>query len=236
MKKHLLTILLSLPLFLAAQSLEIVYADSLVKGNASTSGDIYGYIHIKNTAKVDQNVLVKRIDGLGYTNLTDSNAICWDQCFNPDVSVAPHSIKIKAEQTNTSDFVGHVYPDKDGMPATGSVTYVFYVEFNETDSVAFTMNFEVTQDFDLEENQAANKLSVFPNPVVGKANVSYSLSSDDNNYFELYTLVGTKVLERKIEEREGEFEFDASGFDSGVYFYTLKSDGKIIETRKMVIK
>lgn len=204
-------------------------------GHATHDNDIEGHVAIKNTTKADLNVLVKRID-VGYTALTDSNAICWGACFNPDVSVALFSIKIPGETTNDKDFVAHVYPDQDGMPSSGSITYVFYVEFNETDSIVYTMNFEVTQDFDLDENQNLNTLSVFPNPAIGKTQVSYKLNNQDENYFELYSLLGTKVFERQLNGREGEFEFNVSEFSQGVYYYALKSKGEVVETKKMVIK
>ena len=162
MKKALLLIF-AYTLFngLHAQSLQVTQADSTVYGNATTSTDIYGYVTVKNISNLDANYLVKRIDA-NYNALTDSNAICWQTCFNPNVSVALFSLHIPAGQEN-NQFVGHVYPDGDGVPRSGSITYVFYQEFDEADSITFTMNYEVTANFSTRENKLP-ELKVFPNP------------------------------------------------------------------------
>lgn len=236
MKKFLLTLILLSPfVFKAQSSLEIVYADTLVEGNVNSATDIAGHIWIRNTAKVGQNVLVRRVDS-NYTDLTDSNAICWGTCFSPDESVALFSIPIGGEDTNKIDFISHVYPDEASNIGCGPITYIFYIEFDPTDNVRFTMNYCLTADFDLDEDKIVNKLSVFPNPAIGTTKVSYTLDSKGENFFELYNLLGKKVYEHGIEGSNGEFEFNAKDFSSGVYYYAFKSNGEVLETKKMVIQ
>lgn len=234
MKRILLSLILSLPLISMGQSLTITYGDSSVFGHVN-SHDVEAHIHVQNLTGSDQDVMVKRIDG-NYNNITDSNAICWGVCFAPDVSVSPFPISIDANKKDSTNFVAHLYPDGDRLTGCGDITYVFFIDGNPSDSVAFTINYCLTADFSIEEDQISHDLSVFPNPAVGKTTVSYKLSSNENNFFELYNLLGTTIYSQKLTEREGQFELNVSEYSKGIYFYALKSQGTIVENKKMVIK
>ncbi len=234
MYRYLLAVILILPTFSWGQSLEIVWGDANVVGNVN-SPDIEGHVYVRNTTKNDLDVKVKRIDG-NYNFVTDNNAICWGVCFQETISESPFPIEIEGETTDSTNFVAHVYPDGDKRLGCGPITYVFFVDGNPTDSVAFTMNFCLSNAISLEENKLPGTLTVFPNPVLGRAKVSYNLDNSGDNYFELYNLLGSKVRQETLRGLEGEFEFDASELPSGVYYYALKSEGKIVETKKMVIK
>lgn len=233
MKKALLLIF-ACTLFngLHAQSLQVTQADSTVYGNATTSPDIYGYVTVKNISNVDANYLVKRIDA-NYNALTDSNAICWQTCFNPNVSVALFSLHIPAGQEN-NQFVGHVYPDGDGVPRSGAITYVFYQEFDEADSITFTMNYEVTANFSTRENKLP-ELKVFPNPAKDILHIELSRTGGQASEFELFDMVGHKLYTKSLSANAN-FDVDLKKLAKGVYFYTLKQNGKALITKKLVVK
>lgn len=216
----------------SAQSLQIVQADTNVYGNASNTVDMFGYVKVKNISNIDGNYLVKRIDK-NYNALTDSNAICWQTCFNPSVSVALFSLKIKSGQEN-NEFVGHVYPDGDGVPRSGSITYVFYKEFDETDSISFTMNFTVTTNFSTVEKKLP-ELKVYPNPASDVLHVELSRTNGKASEFELFDMVGHKVFS-KTTFSNSNFDVDLKNLAKGVYFYTLKQEGNALITKKLVVK
>tara|TARA_R110002072_G_scaffold9144_20_gene44980 strand:- start:1569 stop:2273 length:705 start_codon:yes stop_codon:yes gene_type:complete len=234
MKKIILSLILIAPCFGLAQSLTITKADTNVIANVNST-DIEGHIQIKNTTSSDLDVMVRRIDG-NYNNITDNNAICWGLCFQESVSQSPYPITIPANTTDTSNFVGHVYPDGDKLIGCGPITYVFWVDGSPSDSVIFTINYCLTADFDIDENRIEKSLSVYPNPAIGKTTVSYTLDQSQNNVFELYNLLGSKVFVQNIEGAKGEFELNVSQYSKGVYYYALKTDGVLVETKKMVIK
>jgi hypothetical protein len=217
---------------LSAQTLQITQADSTVYGNATSSPDIYGYITVKNISNIDANYLVKRIDK-NYNALTDSNAICWQTCFNPDVSVALFPLYIPAGQEN-NQFVGHVYPDGDGVPRSGAITYVFYKQFDESDSISFTMNYEVTANFSTVENKLP-ELKVYPNPAKDILHIELSRTRGQASEFELFDMVGHKLYSKKVTANAN-FDVDLKKLAKGVYFYTLKQNGKALITKKLVVK
>lgn len=235
MKKYLLLFLVSS--FLAnAQSLQIASADTVVYGNANQAYDIESHINITNVSGSPVSVKVKRIDK-NYNALTDSNAICWQTCFAPHISVSPNSLTIAPNQTtDESGFIGHVYADGDGASLSGDITYVFYNELDTDDSVAHTVTYTTTQDFSAEE-QSPLSFKVYPNPASsGHITVNYSFTTSGEASMELINMVGTRVYERQLNDAQGEFRLDISKLSRGVYFYILRSNGETVITKKLIVE
>ena len=47
--------------------------------------------------------------------------------------------------------------------------------------------------------------------------------------------VKTILNEKRAPALEDYVDFDATGFSSGVYFYTMQADGEFIESKKMIL-
>ncbi|MDZ7848820.1 MAG: T9SS type A sorting domain-containing protein [Owenweeksia sp.] len=241
MKKGILLSIFSIfSLATVAQSLAIVEAssDTLSVGNATTSRDLESYVAVENVGSQAIQVLVKRINK-NYTPLTDSNAICWQICFAPDVSQAPHSTAITlspGQVSAKSDFVGHVYPDRDGTPYTGDITYVFFDLNNPSDSVAHTVSYEVNNTFAVAEIDVSRLVNVYPNPAQDNVTIDYDLQSLNQASFELINVVGNKVYQKELNAGSGELKLSIDRLPRGVYFYLLRNEGETLLTRKLVIE
>ena len=238
--KVLVLLCLIMSFGIQAQSLEIVdkKTDTLAVGNAFTTSDISSYISITNTSSTAIDVLVKRIDQ-NWSSFLDSNAICWQICFNSDVSVSPPTFALTVNPGDTvgkEGFVGHVYPDKDGMPHSGEITYVFFDMNNPSDSVAHTVRYEVTTTFDVPELMQRERLSVFPNPARDNITLEYDLTGLGSASFELVNVVGNVVYHRDLPSADGSINLNISKLNRGVYFYVLRSGSDSIITRKLVIQ
>lgn len=225
--------------FLSAQSLQVTHLDSVVMGNAHHAGDIEGISVVKNISSDTLEVRFRRIDG-NYNALTDSNAICWGLCFTTNISVSPLSFTKSMAPGARDTAITHVYPDKDGVGRTGSITYVYFVENSPTDSVAYSVRYEVTPDLSTRElmPERRTSLEVFPNPATqGNAQLDYELANTTTAAtFEMLNLVGEVVLRRSLEAKEGQLRLDLRGLAPGVYYYTLKQEGKSLSTKKLVIR
>lgn len=241
MKQRVLVLLLAIGVYgLNGQSLQIVEkdTDTLAVGNAYTTADISSYINITNTSANPIDVLVKRIDK-NWSNFLDSNAICWEICFETHVSVSPpiYALTINpGDTTGKNDFVGHVYPDKDGIPAIGDITYVFFDMNNPNDSAAHTVTYEVTATFDVPELNQRERLSVYPNPASERITLDYDLIGVSSASFELVNVVGNKVYQRKLPSQIGTVELNLSKLSRGVYFYVLRSGQESLVTKKLVVQ
>lgn len=239
MKKALLFLTLAFGATnLFGQSLEIVSKDSLIIGNPTTDHDIEAHAVVKNVSGATVGVMVKRLDSLGYNNLTDNNAICWGTlCAAPFVSEHPDTFFIASGAVNDTGFVAHVYPDQDGVPYSGSITYRFYNYLDESDYVDCEITFQVGNPVSIREvGSSAVKFEAYPNPVTGdELKVSFK-NVAENSKVELHNLLGQVVYVHQLNGSEGVVSFDVSSFKSGVYFYTLKSGAEKISTKKLIIK
>jgi hypothetical protein len=235
----LISALLSTAL-LQAQSLQMVSAKSANQafGNAFTTTDIKADGVVKNVSNAPVTILVKRIDA-NYTSLTDSNAICWGLCFTPDVSVSPPQFARTlqpGEESEPGDFSAHVYPDLNGQPESGSITYVFFNMNDETDSVAHTVAFETTVDFSVSELKEDLNLNVYPNPANGWFKINYDLGNRSAATFELVNMVGKTVYKSSLDKFSNQKEVNVAQLGAGVYVYRVKAKGETLLTRKLILK
>ncbi len=96
---------------------------------------------------------------------------------------------------------------------------------------------EVPISFSLYQN--------YPNPFNPVTKIRFDLaengkwkSENGNVTLKIYDILGKEVatlVNEKLQPGTYEATWDASGFGSGVYFYTLATDGEILNTRKMFL-
>ena len=88
----------------------------------------------------------------------------------------------------------------------------------------------IPSDFMLEQN--------YPNPFNPVTNIRFGIPTSGYVSLNVYDLSG-KLAATLVNEKKSsgsyEIKFDASGFSSGVYFYSLEVDGNIVDTRKMIL-
>jgi len=91
-------------------------------------------------------------------------------------------------------------------------------------------NFEVPPiTFELSQN--------FPNPFNPVTTITYGIPAAGNYSITIYDVNGRVIQNVKLNHpTEGyyNFEFDGSGFSSGIYFYKLQSQTGLEQFRKMV--
>ncbi|RLD57025.1 MAG: hypothetical protein DRJ05_10365 [Bacteroidetes bacterium] len=76
---------------------------------------------------------------------------------------------------------------------------------------------------------------VFPNPASGIVNISLSGDTFEiNTTFELRNIQGLIVKETLFSTKEG--QVDVSELSQGIYFYTIKSENKIMQSGKLVVQ
>ncbi len=79
----------------------------------------------------------------------------------------------------------------------------------------------------------------YPNPFNPKTNIKYQIVNN-NSYIKLfvYDIQGKQIAELVNQDQDAgtyEADWNASGYPSGVYFYSLLIEGLTVETRKMVL-
>jgi len=84
--------------------------------------------------------------------------------------------------------------------------------------------------FSLEQN--------YPNPFNPSTKIQYNLPENSFVSLKVYNIIGKEVanlVNGVVAAGTHEVLFDASGLNSGVYFYTIRTGNNFVQTRKMIL-
>jgi hypothetical protein len=76
----------------------------------------------------------------------------------------------------------------------------------------------------------------FPNPFNPRTMIKFSIEEGEQGTLSIYNVKGQIILHEEFETGEYNFEWNADGLSSGVYFYTLKTNSNNIIRKMMLIK
>ena len=77
----------------------------------------------------------------------------------------------------------------------------------------------------------------YPNPFNPSTVIKFAIPNDSNVNLSIYSMLGelvTTLVNGQLKAGNYEYEFDASGYSSGVYLFIIKA-GDFIQTKKMVL-
>ncbi len=128
--------------------------------------------------------------------------------------------------------------DDNNVVGTSFVRYTLFDVNNISDSVSFTINYEVNS-VGLKQNEMF-KYSMnpcMPNPAKQYTNISYEIKNNEGiAKLILFDLLGNNVRETRLTETIGIQKIDLTGLNDGIYFYTLQINGKNMVSRKLIIE
>jgi hypothetical protein len=205
-----------------------------ITATSPTTDVIAGHIWIKNTTSTTMNnVYVRRI--INFEVPGTMNSFCFGvNCYGPSTSVSTIPTVLTAGVIDKS-FYGDYYPD--GHGGTTSITY----EFFDNTTFSAPVKAKATIDYRLsfvgiEDNKLVFK-GPFPNPSNQQTNFEYNIpAGNDNAQIIIRNTLGVEMANYPIENQSGKKTIDVSNFASGIYFYTFIVDGKIVQSKKMIIK
>lgn len=213
----------------------------------SQDSTLEGDVTVINGGTSTISVKVKRVP---QTLVSGSiNYFCWAQCYGPSTNVSPTALTLAPGDTLTNF---HGYYAAEGNPGTSSIMYVFYDINNTSDSAYVTINFQTsaTPEAAVERYIVLNfgttgvsdlsgnlpYLSLISNPVQEHALFKYNLEgSVGTSKISIYNVLGEKINDLKLENIKGIKSYSTSSLSSGVYFYSLITDNKVISSKKFVV-
>lgn len=191
-------------------------------------------VHVLNTGNTVKRGMATRT--VNYSTLGGGfNYFCWTICYGPSVDTSLTADNLQPNQPYTN-FHGYVNSMNTGGEV--SITYKFYDSLNVSDNVNVTVVYHLGA-VGIADAVATgeNKLSpAAPNPANGFTNLSYSLKSNvQSGRIVVYNMLGGLVKEIKLDDKQGTVKLNLANMNSGVYFYSLIADEKVINTRKLVV-
>lgn len=183
-----------------------------------------------NSEDVDNIYLTKQViaEVPGSINLFCIGGACYDS----QSSSTP--LVLQPGESSTGERF-HLLYNPMGTEGITTVKYIFYTS-RYSDSV--TVNY-IYGNVGVEDTELlVNSLSAYPNPATSSVTVAYDLSGFRTGSARLIitNLVGSKVAVRPINGTSGKVSIDISDLDSGIYFYSIEADGKIVSTKKLIVK
>jgi hypothetical protein len=126
------------------------------------------------------------------------------------------------------DELNNVYVLGTSQSSTQVSDYVI-VKYNQLNGIEPISN-EIPKNFQLEQN--------YPNPFNPSTRIRFSVPQRCVVQLRIYDILGRLkdlFVNEYVNLSEYELTVDAAKYSSGTYFYQLIADGKIIETKKMIV-
>ena len=231
-----------------AQDVELHYEGAPV-GNTlafdlpSSSNDAYFHdtMYLVNNTGADILVTYQRLrreHKYGwYEQLCDDN-ICYtlvgDNVTGEDDWIKPVNPVLTITAGDSSVFWPKVYPKN----IDGCSIYTYIIKtggFNSySDSVQVTYTIGGINCFlGEEEIEAPIDYSVYPNPANDILNIEIANAANNTSIL-VFDIVGKKVAEMDLVD--GKNKLNIENLNAGVYFYSVKRNGIIIETKKLIVR
>ncbi len=210
-----------------SQTLAPVHPDLNYSGPDNISHSIeFG---IQNTGSTTLAVLVKRVS----QTMTPGHEtyFCWFECYDPSVYLSPVPITLAPGET-TDNFHGWVTPAS--ISGQDVVTYAFYDEGGNSDTLLLTLNYDFIHDGISEFSRSKNSLNIFINENK-TATINYVFESTVNSKIQISNMLGKVVKEVMINNKSSNLRLPLGELTSGVYFCNLVTDGKFVAAKKFFI-
>lgn len=204
-----------------------------VWGDSSIYTIMESHISVTNNSASNMDIKVKKTEVS--VVLGSENSFCWGQCFIPEVFVSTDPLTINAGATNTSGFLGEYKPK--GILGASTIRYTFFDSNNVNDSVAVYVVYGATPASIATKPASIEFSNAFPNPATTTVSFNYDLQSVQGfGELVITDILGGEIFTSPLSNDRGKLSVDISGFTGGVYFYSLRIDGKSQFTRKLIVR
>ena len=215
----------------------ILANNTIIQAGTPDSVELITYLNVKNTGSSTMNVLCKKVQ----LNMIDSTEItmCWaGSCYPATTFVSPNAQAIEAGQTNT-EFIAHYTQIAYSHFKSGEsvVRWVFFNRSNVNDSVSVTIKY-TTFPLGIEEANTREAMisNAYPNPANATASFNYAIPAGSQGTIVIRNLIGSTVQTVQVPSVAGKMTVNTTILSDGIYFYSLMLDGKISQTKKLVVK
>ena len=222
-------------LALNAQSIRILNGTTpLNNGDTVTvlvdgvDGELNTYLGYQNMTDDDLSFRVRK-DELVINSETTDIVFCLGQCYTGTLSSV---LTIDAGETVPATDENAFHATYAGTGDAALIRFTFFLTNNENDSTSFYIAYVKGTGF--SQNDMVKALSAYPNPATRIVNIEYAAPSTDA-YLVIKNLTGREVFRTAVSQA-GRKQVDISQFNPGVYFYGVESKGKMLCTKKLLVK
>lgn len=212
-----------------SQVISIPEGEFFVSGPASTVR-LEARLQIQNSANTGTSIKVycdksQMVPG-------HQMSYCWALCYDSTVCIAPDALIVPGRGIDSISFHSYLYPNT--IVGTSTITYTFYDENNQTDTINATIVFDALSN-GIDEVKRGHLSAAYPNPASSITTLNYTLSSLSNGHIYFYNLLGVMVKDIKLTSNSSLVALSVSDLNEGIYMYTLVNEGKIVSANRLIV-
>lgn len=217
-----------------AQSIKLFYGETPmnnndtvfvpVDGHSDQTDAFFGYQNLTGSAlefRVKKEVIFHGDEA--------DFSFCIGECYTGNLSMV---LNLAAnEAVSSTDGMGlHTIYMGPAEPAL--VKYTFFRTDNESDAVSFYIGYSTGTS--VRESDVMKVLRAYPNPAVSSVNIDF-VAPEHNAFLVIKNLTGKEVY-RTAVSNVGRKQISVSSFSPGVYLYGIEADGRMMCTKKLLVK
>lgn len=235
MMKRIFTLLFVMAAVMVnAQSIKVFYNGTELGGNDTVFIASDGHSDEINTFFGYQNTTANPIEFQVRKEvlLLDEEAdisFCIGECYTGALSAA---MPLAANETvnATDELALHVIYAGSAEPAL--VKFTLFRTDNENDKISFYVAYGTGTG--IQEADMVKTLRAYPNPAVRSVTIDY-VAPNSHSFLVIKNLTGREVYRTPVGTAGGK-QIDVTAFTAGVYLYGIESDGKMLCTKKLLVK
>lgn len=237
MKKFLFLMIVLSALSVSAQSIRLFHngqivnnLDTIEENVNSAKSEIITYVNYANIgnddvyARVSKQIL--QLANGAHNTFCVANG-CYDGLISQEFYVAQGDTI-----TDTLGMFHSAYTYAGS--GTSLIKYKFYNTSNASDTISFLIRYSVLTGI-ASNKLADNSLRAYPNPATTSVNIEYNAPESHSNLV-IKNLTGSTVYKQAVSLGTGKVNVNVSDLPNGIYFYGIESNGKMLNTKKLLIK
>jgi len=161
------------------------------------------------------------------------NYFCWTVCYGPSVNVSDPTDNLTLQANGVFNDIFLDYKPSGQLGET-VIRYVIQNVQDVNDSASITVHWNASPTSIKEVTTIAKLASLYPNPANDNVTVSYAINQGQAS-LEIKNLLGQIQRVTPIIAGSKSANLNLADLPRGIYFVTLKSNGNIVDTKRLVV-
>jgi len=235
MMKKILTLVFVAAAFVAnAQSIRVLHGGAMMNDNDTVtvyldgqSEEVDTYFGYQNMTSNSLNFRVRK-EIISMNEETTEILFCVGDCYTGNLSSV---LTLAANEMISEESHNAFHSSYMGGTDAALVKYTFFLTDNESDKISFYIRY--TSGVGVRPVDMAKALNAYPNPATSMVNIEYA--APDNASLVIKNLTGKEVYRTDISQT-GRKRVDVSKLNPGMYLYGVEVEGKMLCTKKLLVK